>query len=99
MVAGVCVFKSYLLLIGRAGFFVGIDFVAKETNIVRPPYALDYHEHNYDLESYPNHIGAYLGAGVQMPIGKQFVRLHGDLYKSVGIADMLKLGVTAEFGF
>ena len=48
------------------------------------------------------HIGAYLGAGVQMAIGKQFVRLHGDWYKSLeptSSGEMMKWGVTAEFGF
>ncbi|MBO4483635.1 MAG: hypothetical protein J5735_07445 [Prevotella sp.] len=83
----------------RGGLYVGMDLGAKETDMVRPPYASSYYPHDYDLGSYSNHFGFYFGAGVQMPIGKQFVRLHGDLYKSVDITDMVKLGVTAEFGF
>ena len=83
----------------RAGFFAVMDFGVKETDMVSSQYALPRSIPPYDLGSYSNHVGAYLGAGVQMPIGKQFVRLHGDLYKSIGMADMTKLGVTAEFGF
>lgn len=48
------------------------------------------------------HIGAYLGAGVQMAINKHYVRLHGDWYKSLepkSSGEMMKWGVTAEFGF
>ncbi len=46
------------------------------------------------------HIGAYLGVGIQMAINKQFVRLHGDLHKAfTNEGDMMKWGITAEFGF
>ena len=83
----------------RGGLFAVIDFGTKEKDLVHPPYALNSYHHDYDFGSYPNHVGAYIGAGIQMPIGKQFVRLHGDLYKSIGMADMTKFGVTAEFGF
>ena len=46
-------------------------------------------------------FGAYLGAGAQMAMGRHFVRLHGDWYKSLAISNtgnMMKLGITAEFG-
>lgn len=46
--------------------------------------------------------GAYIGLGVQMPVGKHFVRLHGDFYKSLASASngkITKFAVIAEFGF
>ena len=46
-------------------------------------------------------FGAYLGAGAQMAMGRHFVRLHGDWYKSLAISNtgnMMKWGITAEFG-
>ena len=48
-------------------------------------------------------FGAYLGAGAQMAVGRHFVRLHGDWYKSLATltsdtSSMMKWGVTAEFG-
>lgn len=82
----------------RGGLFAVMDFGTKENDLVHPPYALNSYHHDYDFGSYSNHVGAYIGAGIQMPIGKQFVRLHGDLYHSIGMADMTKLGITAEFG-
>lgn len=47
-----------------------------------------------------DHIGIYLGGGIQMPINKHYVRLHADWYKSLESSDkgdMMKWGVTAEF--
>ena len=75
----------------RGGVFVGMDLGVKET--------FTHYYSDTRRGSYANHLGAYLGAGVQMPMGKQFVRLHGDWYHSVKMADMTKLGITAEFGF
>lgn len=46
------------------------------------------------------HFGLYLGAGAQMAVGKHYVRLHGDWYKSLEEIDkgnMVKWGITAEF--
>lgn len=46
------------------------------------------------------HFGVYLGAGIQMAVGKHYARLHGDLYKSMESSDkgnMMKWGLTAEF--
>lgn len=45
-------------------------------------------------------FGIYLGAGVQMPLGRHYVRLHDDLFKSMeksSTGNMVKWGVTAEF--
>lgn len=45
------------------------------------------------------HFGVYVGAGAQLNLGKHFIRLHGDLYKSLeSYSRMTKWGVTAEFG-
>lgn len=47
-----------------------------------------------------SHFGAYLGAGVQMAVGKHSARLHADLYKSLEPlkqGNMVKWGLTAEF--
>ena len=83
----------------RGGAFALTDFKTKETIRVTyntsPPSVESYPE---NWGSYTSHIGVYVGAGVQMAINKQFVRLHGDLYKSFGMGEMMKWGVTAEFG-
>ena len=45
-------------------------------------------------------FGVYLGAGVQMPVGKHYARLHADWYKSMeksSTGNMIKWGITAEF--
>ena len=47
-----------------------------------------------------SHFGVYLGAGAQMAVGKHYVRLHGDWYKSLEDKDkgnMMKWGLTTEF--
>ena len=46
------------------------------------------------------HFGVYLGAGVQMPVGKHYARLHADWYKSLeksSNGNMMRWGITAEF--
>ena len=46
------------------------------------------------------HFGLYLGAGAQMAVGKHYVRLHGDWYKSLEETDksnMMRWGLTTEF--
>lgn len=88
--------------LARCGIFVETDFAAKEKGKVRPLYSSFFYDRNYDLGTNVSHAGAYIGIGVQMPLGKHFVRLHGDVYKSfieVIEGDMTKWGVTAEFGF
>ena len=45
-------------------------------------------------------FGIYLGAGIQMPVGKHYARLHADWYKSMeksSTGNMIKWGITAEF--
>ena len=87
----------------RAGAFASTDFKTKETIRVTyntSPPSVESYPKNWG--SYTSHIGAYVGAGVQMTINKQFVRLHGDWYKSLeptSAGEMMKWGVTAEFGF
>ncbi len=83
----------------RGGIFVTTDMGTKEKNKVRPPYSTDVKDRNYYLGTYVAHPGAYIGIGAQMPLGKQFVRIHGDLHKAFTNGDMVKWGVTAEFGF
>lgn len=87
----------------RAGAFASTDFKTKETIRViyntSPPSVESYPE---NWGSYTSHIGVYVGVGVQMAINKHFVRLHGDWYKSLeptSAGEMMKWGVTAEFGF
>lgn len=66
----------------------------------------------YDFTSIPEarewdkstHFSVYLGAGLQIPVDKHYVRVHGDWYNSVGTggitgAKIVKWGVTAEFAF
>jgi hypothetical protein len=46
------------------------------------------------------YFGIYLGAGIQMPIGKHYARVHADWYKSLeqsSTGNMIKWGITAEF--
>ena len=46
------------------------------------------------------YFGIYLGAGIQMPIGKHYARVHDDCYKSLeqsSTGNMIKWGITAEF--
>ena len=50
------------------------------------------------------YFGIYLGAGIQMPIGKHYARVHADWYKSTPLfrapddePNMMRLGITAEF--
>ena len=89
----------------RGGGFVVVHLDAKERYTYdrgdRPDIIFD--KDTYDISwGSTIHMGAYLGAGVQMAIGKQFVRLHGDWYKSLepkSSGEMMKWGVTAEFGF
>lgn len=45
-------------------------------------------------------FGIYLGAGVQMPVGNHYTRVHADWYKSLeksSTGNMIKWGITAEF--
>ena len=45
-------------------------------------------------------FGIYLGAGIQVPVGKHYTRVHADWYKSMeksSTGNMIKWGITAEF--
>ena len=45
-----------------------------------------------------HHYGLYLGGGVQIPVGKNAVRVHADFYKGIEKSqEMNKFGLTAEF--
>ena len=84
----------------RGGVFVGTDFGAKETNEVTVAHSTRSTTTKNDWGSGVGHIGVYIGAGVQIAINKRFIRLHGDLHKAFSSeGDMVKWGVTAEFGF
>ena len=85
----------------RGGMFVGTDMGIKETNKVKYAYRVgdNYNNEPFDLGNNSGHIGGYVGAGVQMPLNKQYIRIHGDLYKGFVNGDMVKWGITAEFAF
>ena len=81
----------------RGGGFVALPLSSKETiyyNNGKTPAPVE----NVST----THYGIYVGAGIQMPIGKHYARLHADLYKSLEqtkFGEMTKIGVTAEFAF
>ena len=80
----------------RGGGFVVSHFGTKEAY-----YSNSHKEYEKNYQS-TTHFGGYLGAGVQIALGKYYARLHGDWYKSMessSLSDMTKLGITAEFGF
>lgn len=83
----------------RGGIFVGTDLGAMETNEVTVAHSTNASINKTDWGNGTGHIGGYIGAGVQIALNKQFIRLHGDLYKGFTNGDMVKWGVTAEFGF
>ena len=81
----------------RGGGFAVIHIGAKETTA---------YEYGRDFVSTPlkwgtsTHFGVYLGAGVQIPVGKYFTRVHGDFYKSLepkSMGQMTKWAIKAEF--
>ena len=83
----------------RGGLFAGTDLDAKETNKVTVAHSTSASICPKDWGSGMGHIGGYIGAGVQIALNKQFIRLHGDFYNAFSTGDMVKWGVTAEFGF
>lgn len=84
--------KGRIVPIVRGGGFYVYHFGNHESRIYENKTIMD-----MDWE-YTAHFGFYLGAGAQMTVGKQVVRLHGDCYKSMfGKGNMLKWGITAEF--
>lgn len=83
----------------RGGIFVGTDFCAKETNEVTVAHSTHSTTKQTDWGNGVGHFGGYIGAGVQMKLNRQFVRLHGDFNMGFTSGEMMKWGVTAEFGF
>ena len=80
----------------RGGGFIVSHFGTREIY-----YYNSYKVHDVTYGS-TTHFGAYLGAGAQIALGKYYARLHGDWYKSIepsSIGEMMKWGITAEFGF
>lgn len=83
----------------HGGGFAVIHFRPKETKTIS--YKVD-RAPTKDEKNWCNsaHYGIYLGAGAQMPLGKHYVRLHADWYKSLepkSMGQMTKWGITAEF--
>ena len=84
--------KGSIVPIVRGGGFYVFQFGNHETRIYQSRKIVD-----LDWEN-TAHFGLYLGAGVQMAVGKHYTRLHGDCYKSViSRGNMMKWGITAEF--
>lgn len=78
----------------RGGGFYVLHFGNKETRYYQSKKIVDLDWENTAF------FGIYLGGGVQMALGKHYVRLHGDWYKSLeksSTGNMMKWGVTAEF--
>lgn len=76
----------------RVGGFYVLHFGNKETRYYMSEKIVDLTWGN------TSHAGVYLGAGVQMPLGKHYARLHGDWYKSlISKGNMMRWGLTAEF--
>lgn len=83
----------------RGGLFTSYDMGMKEK---KERYNKNYAVANDINWRHAIHYGAYIGVGVQMPVGKQFVRLHGDFYKAIEsskVGDLTKFAITAEYGF
>lgn len=82
---------KWLPLVRGGGFYVS-NFGNKETRFYLDKKMIDV------LWENTSHFGGYLGAGVQMALGKHYARLHADLYRSIGKSDSeMKWGITAEF--
>ena len=86
--------KGKMIPLVRGGGFYVFHFGNHETRYYLSKKIVD--------ETWNNtaHFGVYLGAGVQMAVGKHYARLHGDWYKSMESSDkgnMTKWGLTAEF--
>ena len=98
-----CFGKGKILPLVRGG---GCYVAHSGNKEIRWRYNPDYYKEPYtklqDTEWDPtSHMGGYLGAGIQVALGKHYARLHGDLYKSLGglasAGEMMRWGVTAEF--
>lgn len=84
--------KGKIIPLVRGGGFYMLHFGNKETRYYMSNKVVDLSWGG------TNHSGVYLGAGVQMPLGKHFARLHVDGYKSFeNKGNMMKWGLVAEF--
>ena len=84
--------KGRITPLVRGGMFYMFQYGNHETRVYQSRTIVDTDWGN------SAHFGIYLGAGVQMPVGKHSARLHGDWYKSViSRGNMMKWGITAEF--
>lgn len=80
----------------RVGIFGGFTNNAKEY------YSYDYYPGQVNEKEWGAciHYGAMLGAGVQIPVGKHYFRVHGDWYRSLEtVSKMTKWAATVEFAF
>ena len=81
----------------RGGGFAVVHLSTKETKSRGGKYPMKYEPITWDTST---HFGVYLGAGVQVPVGKHFARVHADFYKSLepkSMGQMTKWAITAEF--
>ena len=86
--------KGKILPIVRGGVFYVKNFGNHEARYYRDRKLVDV------TWGSTNHFGVYLGAGVQMAVGKHYTRLLADWYKSLETSskgNMMKWGITAEF--
>lgn len=82
----------------RGGGFGAVHLGSKETKSYDSKYVGEVS--TSETWSISAHFGVYIGAGVEMPVGKYFARVHGDLYKSLEPAymgKMTKWAISAEF--
>ncbi len=86
--------EGKILPLVRGGGFVVSHFGTREINYRNSHKVYD------GTYGSTTHFGVYLGAGVQIALGKHYARLHGDWYKSIepkSIGNMMKWGIAAEF--
>ena len=84
----------------RCGGFLSFHTSQEETSIYYNKYNNTKDVDVCDIHDDDKLIGIYLGAGIQIPVGKHYARLHGDWYSSIvkaNTANMAKWGITAEF--
>ena len=86
--------KGKILPLVRGGGFYMLHFGNHETRYYMSKQIVDMSWDNTAC------FGAYLGGGIQMPVGKHYAKLHGDFYKSIESSsrgNMVKWSITAEF--
>ncbi|MBR5653434.1 MAG: hypothetical protein IKX22_05070 [Prevotella sp.] len=86
--------KATIQPLVRGGGYYVLHWGNKESRFYQSKQIVDVEWENTSF------FGLYLGAGIQMPVGKHYARLHADFYKSIASAskgNMVKWGITAEF--